>query len=127
VSIVKPRGLLRNDQPTEIEGNIREPVRRESGTIRQPGDISEQATDDLSSLVDRASGESTREIDYRIDGLKGLRKKLGRWSKGLTRDRGIFIPEPISNSAHKDHLGRHDPGQNSAGCSNHRRGGEQLS
>jgi hypothetical protein len=76
VSIVKPRGLLRNDQPTEIEGNIREPVRRESGTIRQPGDISEQATDDLSSLVDRASGESTREIDYLIDGLKGLRKKL---------------------------------------------------
>ena len=76
MSVVKPRGLLRNDQPTEIEGNIRELVRRESGAIRQPGDISEQATDDLSSLVHRVSGESTREIDYLIDGLKGLRKKL---------------------------------------------------
>ena len=76
MSIVKPRGLSRNDQPAEIEGNIRELVRRESGAIRQPGDVREQATDDLSSLVDRVSGESTREIDYLIDGLKGLRKKL---------------------------------------------------
>ena len=76
MSIVKPRGLSRNDQPAEIEGNIRELVRRESGAIRQPGDVREQATDDLSSLVHRVSGESTREIDYLIDGLKGLRKKL---------------------------------------------------
>ena len=128
MSIVKPRGLSRNDQPAEIEGNIRELVRRESGAIRQPGDISEQATDDLSSLVHRVSGESTREIDYLIDGLKGLRKKLdddGRTRS--TRDRGIFILEPISNSAHKDHLGRHDPRQNSGGCSDHRRGGAQFS
>jgi hypothetical protein len=76
MSIVKPRGLSRNDQPTELEGNIRDLVRRESGAIRQPGDIREQATEDLSSLVHRVSGESTREIDYLIDGLKGLRKKL---------------------------------------------------
>ena len=76
MSILKPRGLSRNDQPTEIEGNIRELVRRESGAIRQPEDAREQAADDLSSLVDRVSGESTREIDYLIDGLKGLRKKL---------------------------------------------------
>ena len=76
MSILKPRGLSRSDRSAEIEGSIRELVRRESGAIRQPGDISEQATDDLSSLVDRVSGESTREIDYLIDGLKGLRKKL---------------------------------------------------
>ena len=76
MSIVKPRGLSRNDQPAEIEGNIRELVRRESGAIRQPGDAREQAADDLSSLVDRVSGESTQEIDHLIDGLKGLRKKL---------------------------------------------------
>ena len=76
MSILKPRGLSRSDRSAEIEGSIRELVRRESGAIRQPGDISEQATDDLSSLVHRVSGESTREIDYLIDGLKGLRKKL---------------------------------------------------
>ena len=76
MSIVKPRGLSRNDPPAEIEGSIRERVRRESTAIRQPGDISAQATDDLSSLVQRVSGQSTQEIDYLIDGLKSLRKKL---------------------------------------------------
>ena len=76
MSILKPRGLSRSDRSAEIEGSIRELVRRESGAIRQPGDISEQATDDLSSLVHRVSGESIREIDYLIDGLKSLRKKL---------------------------------------------------
>jgi hypothetical protein len=73
---VKPRGLSRNDQPAEIEGSIRELVRRESSAIRQRGDISEQATHDLSSFVHRVSDESTREIDYLVDGLKSLRKKL---------------------------------------------------
>ena len=38
MSIVKPRGLSRNDPPAEIEGSIRELVRRESTAIRQPGD-----------------------------------------------------------------------------------------
>jgi hypothetical protein len=76
MSIVRSRGLSRSDRSAEIEGSIRELVRREGNAIRQPGDIREQATDDLSSLVDRVSGESTREIDYLIDGLKGLRKKL---------------------------------------------------
>jgi hypothetical protein len=76
VSIVKPRGLSRNDPQAEIEGSIRELVRRESTAIRHPGDISAQATDDLSSLVQRVSGQSTQEIDYLIDGLKSLRKKM---------------------------------------------------
>jgi hypothetical protein len=76
MSIVRSRGMSRSDRSAEIEGSIRELVRREGDAIRQPEDIREQATDDLSSLVDRVSGESTREIDYLIDGLKGLRKKL---------------------------------------------------
>jgi hypothetical protein len=76
MSIVKPRGLSRNDRPAEIEGSIRELVLRESTAIRQPGDIREQATNDLSSLVHRVSDESTREIDYLVDGLKGLSKKI---------------------------------------------------
>jgi hypothetical protein len=36
----------------------------------------ELATAELSSLVYRVSGKSTREIDHLIDGLKDLRKKL---------------------------------------------------
>ena len=86
MSIVKPRGLSRSDRSAEIEGSIRELVRRESGAIREPGDISEQATDDLSSLVHRVSAESTREIDYLVDGLKGLRKKLDEDSQRVERE-----------------------------------------
>jgi hypothetical protein len=76
MSIVKPRELPRRDKTAEIEGSIRELVRRESSAIRQSGEISEQATDDLSSLVHRVSGESIREVDHLIDGLRNLRKKL---------------------------------------------------
>ena len=76
MSIVKTRGLPRSDRPAEIEGSIRDLVRRESGTIRQSEDISGQAAADLSSLVSQVSGESEREIDHLIDGLKHLRQKL---------------------------------------------------
>jgi hypothetical protein len=86
MSIVKPRGLSRNDRPAEIEGSIRELVRRESSVIRQSGDISEQATNDLSSLVHRVSDESTREIDYLVDGLQGLRKKLDEDRRRVQRE-----------------------------------------
>jgi hypothetical protein len=86
MNIVKPRGLSRDDRPAEIEGSIRELVRRESTAIRQPGDISEQATNDLSSLVHRVSDESTREIDYLVDGLKGLRKKLDEDGRRVQRE-----------------------------------------
>jgi hypothetical protein len=37
MSIVKPLGLSRSDRSAEIEGSIRELVRRESGAIREPG------------------------------------------------------------------------------------------
>jgi hypothetical protein len=74
MSILKTRGLSRNDRPTEIEGSIRELVRRENAAIQEAPGMREQATDDLASLVHRVSGESTREIDYLIDGLKGCAK-----------------------------------------------------
>jgi hypothetical protein len=86
MSILKTRELARSGRPTEIEGSIRELVRRESSAIRQPGDISEQATNDLSSLVHRVSDESTREIDYLVDGLKGLRKKLDEDGRRVQRE-----------------------------------------
>ena len=80
MSILKTRGLSRNDRPTEIEGRIRELVIQEAPGMR------EQATDDLASLVHRVSGESTREIDYLIDGLKGLRKKLDDDGRRVQRE-----------------------------------------
>jgi hypothetical protein len=109
MSVVQTRGLPRSDRPPEIEGSIRDVVRRESGTIRQSEDISEQATADLSSLVYRVSGESTREIDHLIDGLKHLRQKIGRrWSARAARDRGTRVLKSIGNSTDKDCLGGND-------------------
>jgi hypothetical protein len=109
MSIVKTRGLPRSDRPAEIEGSIRDLVRRESGVIRQSEDISEQATADLSSLVYRVSGESAREIDHLIDGLKHLRQKLD--------DDGRRVQREIGNSTYKDCLRGNDSCQKSAGCS----------
>jgi hypothetical protein len=86
MSIVKTRGLPRSDRPAEIEGSIRELVRRESGAIRQSEDTSEQATSDLSSLVHRVSGESTREVDHLIDGLNHLRQKLDDDGRRVQRE-----------------------------------------
>ena len=96
MSVVQTRGLPRSDRPPEIEGSIRDVVRRESGTIRQSEDISKQATADLSSLVYRVSGESTREIDHLIDGLKHLRQKLD--DDGRRAQREIVEQASLSQS-----------------------------
>jgi hypothetical protein len=75
MSILKARRLPLSNKP-ELEGSIRELVRRESSTIRQAGDHSEQAVRELASLVQRISGGSTREVDHLINGLTNLRQKL---------------------------------------------------
>ena len=86
MSIVKTRGPPRSDRPAEIEGTFRDLVRRDSGTIRQSEDISEQATADLSSLVAQVSGELEREIDHLIDGLRYLRQKLDDDGRRVRRE-----------------------------------------
>jgi hypothetical protein len=75
MSILKPRRLPPTNK-LELEGSIRELVRRESSAIRQAGDNPEQAARELASLVQRISGGSTREIDHLINGLTNLRQKL---------------------------------------------------
>jgi hypothetical protein len=75
MSILKARRLPLSNKP-ELEGSIRELVRRESSAIRQAGDNSEQAARELASLVQRISGGSTREVDHLINGLTNLRQKL---------------------------------------------------
>jgi hypothetical protein len=86
MSILKPRGLTRNGKPAEIEGTIRELVRRESSAIRQGGDNSEQAARELASLVQRISGSSTREVDHLITGLSMIRQKLDGEARRIQRD-----------------------------------------
>jgi hypothetical protein len=75
MSILKARRLPLSNKP-ELEGSIRELVRRESSAIRQAGDNCEQAARELASLVQRISGGSTREVDHLINGLTNLRQKL---------------------------------------------------
>jgi hypothetical protein len=76
MSILKPRGLQRSGKPSELEGNIRELVRRQSSTVRQSNNNSEEAARELASLVNRVSVDATREVDHLIGGLSHLRQKL---------------------------------------------------
>ena len=88
MSILKSRGLPRTEKPAELEGNIRELVRRESNAIRQAADGSgsEHAARELSSLVHRISDDSTREVDHLIAGLTNVRKKLDEEARRIQRD-----------------------------------------
>ena len=76
MSILKPRGLQRSDKPAEVEGNIRDLVRRQRSAVRQPNNNSEDAARELASLVNRVSGDATREVDHLIGGLSHVRQKL---------------------------------------------------
>jgi chemotaxis protein histidine kinase CheA len=84
----KQRSSVEIDQPaeTEIEGNIRELVRRDSTVLRQPGGESEVAANNLSSLLRRVSANSTREIENLISELRVLRDKLQNDGSRVERD-----------------------------------------
>ncbi len=84
---VKPRVAVDLDKPsTEIEGNIRELVRRDTNSIRQVDTESEMAANNLSSLLRRVSGNSAREIDNLIGELRILRDKLQADSDRVERE-----------------------------------------
>ena len=76
MSIMKPRGLQRSDKPAEVEGNIRDLVRRQRSAVRQSNNNYEDAARELASLVNRVSGDATREVDHLIGGLSHVRQKL---------------------------------------------------
>jgi hypothetical protein len=84
---VKPRGAVEFEKPaTEIEGNIRELVRRDTTAIRQVESESELAANNLSTLLRRVSGNSAREIDHLIGELSVLRDKLQADSDRVERE-----------------------------------------
>lgn len=88
MTFIKQRGPADLDKPaaTEIEGNIRELVRRDTTTIRQADGEGELAANSLSSLLRRVSGNSAREIDNLIGELRILRDKLQADSTRVERD-----------------------------------------
>ncbi len=88
MNFAKQRGTGDGDKPTEveIEGNIRELVRRDTTAMRQGGTENEVAANSLSSLLRRVSGNSAREIDNLIGELKTLRDKLQADGTRVERD-----------------------------------------
>lgn len=88
MSVLKPRGSVEMDKSpeVEVEGNIRELVRRDTNTLRHAEGDSELAASSLSSLLRRVSGNSAREIDNLIGELRILRDKLQADSSRVERE-----------------------------------------
>jgi hypothetical protein len=96
VSIVKPFGSSKTDrEAADVEGNLRE--LRDSAESRQAQSIDgEMTANNLSTLLGRVSGNSTREIDNLIGELQALRKKLQ--ADGNRLQRGIADYASLSQS-----------------------------
>jgi len=88
MNFAKQRGTTDGDKPVEheIEGNIRELVRRDSGTVRHADPDGELAANSLSSLLRRVSANSAREIDNLIGELRILRDRLQADSTRVERE-----------------------------------------
>ena len=84
MSVVKPAGSIKADM-ADGEGNIRE--LRDAAAFRpSEHNEGEMTANNLSTLLGRVSGTSTREIDNLIGDLQTLRKKLQTDSNRLQRD-----------------------------------------
>ena len=88
MNLVSARGSaeIGKSEDVDVEGNIRELVRRDSSAIRQAASESEVAANNLSSLMRRVAGTSTREIDNLISELRILREKLQADGSRVQRD-----------------------------------------
>jgi hypothetical protein len=87
------------DKPAEgeIEGNIRELMRRVSTNPQQVGGYSEVAPNNLRTLLGRVSANSTREIDNLISELQTLRDRLH--ADGSRVEREVVEYATLSQSA----------------------------
>jgi hypothetical protein len=72
---------------TEVEGEIREFVRRDVvGLRRHPEGDGEIVANNISSLLQRVSGNSVQEIDRLIEDLQMLRERLQLEGERVRRD-----------------------------------------
>ena len=79
MSLIKTREPADMDKSgeSEVEGEIREFVRRDVATLRrQPESDSEMVASNISSLLQRVSLSSVQEIDRLINDLQMLRERL---------------------------------------------------
>ena len=83
---------------TQVEGEIREFVRRDIATLRrQPESDSEMVASNISSLLQRVSGTSVQEIDKLIGELQTLREMLA--NEGARVQREIVEYATLSQAA----------------------------
>ena len=74
---VKASETAEANKPNEVEGEIREFVRRDVATLRrQPENESEMVANNIGTLLQRVAGTSVKEIDKLIAELQTLREML---------------------------------------------------
>jgi hypothetical protein len=79
MAFLKTRDSAEHDRPaeTEVEGEIREFVRRDVASFRrQPESESEMVASDINAVLQRATGTSVQEIENLITELQTLRDTL---------------------------------------------------
>ena len=93
----------------EVEGEIREFVRRDLASVRQqPQNDGEVVANNISSLLQRVSGSSVQEIERLIGELQTLRDKLQNEGQRVQREIiAAGIPRAILAPVTKEDLGRH--------------------
>ena len=85
-------------EESEVEGEIREFVRRDVATLRRPPESdSEMVASNISSLLQRVSGTSVQEIDKLIGELQTLREMLA--TEGARVQREIVEYATLSQAA----------------------------
>jgi hypothetical protein len=100
MTLIKTRESVEaeKDTETEVEGEIREFVRRDVATLRrQPESDSEMVASNISSLLQRVSGTSVQEIDKLISELQTLREMLA--NEGARVQREIVEYATLSQAA----------------------------
>jgi hypothetical protein len=99
MTLIKTREPIEAEKSeTEVEGEIREFVRRDVATLRrQPESDSEMVASNISSLLQRVSGTSVQEIDKLISELQTLREMLA--NEGARVQREIVEYATLSQAA----------------------------
>jgi hypothetical protein len=87
MTAVRAQRIAEND-PNEIEGQIREFVRRDMSALRKP----EPATNstDVSPLIQRVAGASMTEIESLIAGLQRMRDYLHSEGERVQRELAAY-------------------------------------
>ncbi len=100
MSLIKSRDAVEDDKPTEteVEGEIRDFVRRDVATLRRsPESDSEMVASNISTLLQRVAGTSVQEIDRLISELQTLREMLH--NEGARVQREIVEYATLSQAA----------------------------